>query len=80
MKKYIEELKTKSHAEKSNYAFMASAVITGVVALVWVLSIIANPSGYMPIANISEGSSEEQNLANAGSLFDVFKSSIEGFK
>ena len=71
MKKYIEKLKKRSYAEKSNIAFFASLVITGVITAIWFLTIFTNPTEYFEIEN------ESQNLANTGSLFDVFK---EGFK
>ncbi len=71
MKKYIENLKQKSYAEKSNFAFFASIIITGLIATVWFLTIFASPESYFKPNN------EAQNLANSGSLFDVFK---EGFK
>lgn len=72
MKKYIENLKQKSYAEKSNFAFFASLTITGVIALVWFLVIFASPESYFEPRD-----NEAQNLANTGSLFDVFK---EGLK
>jgi hypothetical protein len=75
MKKYIEELKTRSHAEKSQFAFMASLGITSVVAGLWLLSIFINPGDYIEIKG-----DDVQNLANAGSLFDVFQQSFEGLK
>lgn len=72
MKKYIENLKQRSYAEKSNFAFVASLILTGVIATVWFLTIFANPTQYF-----KPSIDEKQNLANTGSLFDVFK---EGFK
>jgi hypothetical protein len=75
MKKYIAELKTRSHAEKSNFAFIASLAITGVVAGLWILTIIVNPNDYIEIRG-----DDVQNLANAGSLFDVFSQSFESLK
>ncbi|MEY4440484.1 MAG: hypothetical protein RLY49_110 [Candidatus Parcubacteria bacterium] len=71
MKKYIENLKQKSYAEKSNFAFVTSVIITGLIAAVWFLTIFASPDSYFKPNN------EAQNLANSGSLFDVFK---EGLK
>lgn len=71
MKKYIESLRKRSYAEKSNIAFLASLVITSVIAGLWLLTILTNPVQYF------ESENEAQNLANTGSLFDVFK---EGFK
>lgn len=73
MKKYLHTLRQKSYAEKSNIAFFASLAITGVIVSVWFLTIFANPTQYFEI----EENNEIQNLANTGSLFDVFK---EGFK
>jgi hypothetical protein len=75
MKKYIEELKTRSHAEKSQFAFMASLGITSIVAGLWLLSIFINPGDYIEIKG-----DDVQNMANAGSLFDVFQQSFEGLK
>jgi len=72
MKKYIENLKTRSYAEKSNVAFLVSAILTGIIATAWFLTIFANPDQYFNPKN-----EEVQNLANTGSLFDSFK---EGFK
>lgn len=72
MKKYIEKLKTRSYAEKSSFAFFASLILTGLIASVWFLTIFANPDDYFKTIP-----DEAQNLANTGSLFDVFK---EGFK
>jgi hypothetical protein len=72
VKKYIENLKTRSYAEKSNAAFVISLVVTGLITAVWFLTIFANPEGYFEPQN-----TEAQNLANTGSLFDSFK---EGFK
>ncbi len=71
MKKFINKMREKSYAEKSNTAFFASLVITGVIAALWFLVIFANPNSYF------EKDSIAQDLANAGSLFDVFK---EGLK
>jgi hypothetical protein len=75
MKKYIEELKTRSHAEKSQFAFMASLGITSLVAGLWLLSIFINPNDYIEIQ-----ADQVQDLANTGSLFDVFQESFEGLK
>lgn len=72
MKKYIENLKKRSYAEKSNFAFVASAVITALIVGVWFLTIFANPAEYF-----NPQDTEVQNLANTGSLFDSLK---EGFK
>ena len=72
MKKYIKSLQERSHTEKSNFAFMASLGLTGVIALVWFLSIFISPEDYF-----KTGEDEIQNLANSGSLFDVVKA---GFK
>lgn len=72
VKKYIENLKTLSYTEKSNYAFVTSLIITGLIATVWFLTIFTNPESYFKPTN-----SEAQNLANTGSLFDSFK---EGLK
>lgn len=72
MKKYIQDLKQKSYHEKSNFAFFASLILTGVIAGVWLLTIFASPSSYFKFND-----SPEQNLANTGTLFDVLK---EGFK
>lgn len=75
MKKYIEELKTRSHAEKSSYAFMASLTLTGMIVALWILAILINPSDYIEIE-----SDPEQNMANAGSLFDVFGQNLKSLK
>ncbi len=75
MKKYIEELKTRTHAEKSSYAFMASATLTGMIVTIWLLAILINPRDYIEFET-----DEAQNMANAGSLFDVFGQSIESLK
>jgi hypothetical protein len=72
MKKYIQDLQNRSYAEKSSFAFLASAVLTGLIATVWFLTIFADPSSYF-----NPKGDEIQNLANTGSLFDVFK---EGMK
>ena len=72
MKKYIENLKQKSYAEKSSFAFVTSLVLTGVIATIWFLTIFSNFDTYF-----EKVPSEAQNLANTGSLFDVFK---EGLK
>lgn len=72
MKKYIENLKQRSYAEKSSFAFFASVVVTGIIAAVWFLTIFAHPESYF-----ESKPSDAQGLANTGSLFDVFK---EGFK
>ncbi len=75
MKKYIEELKTRSHAEKSNFAFMASATLTGVIVTLWLLAILINPNDYIELET-----DEAQNMANAGSLFDVFGQNLKSLK
>ncbi len=72
MKKYIENLRQRSHAEKSSYAFFASLLLTGLITAVWFLTIFANPVEYFDLEE-----QEIQNLANAGSLFDSLKA---GFK
>ncbi len=72
MKKYIADLKNRSYAEKSNFAFVTSAIITGAIALVWFLTMFAYPDSYF-----SPEQDEAQNLANTGSLFDVFKEGIK---
>ena len=72
MKKYIENLQKKSYSEKSSFAFMASLILTGIITAVWFLTIFANPQSYFEPKN-----QEAQNLANTGSLFDVFKESIK---
>jgi hypothetical protein len=72
MKKYIADLKNRSYAEKSNFAFITSAILTGIIALVWFLTIFANPDAYF-----NPKQDEAQNLANTGSLFDVFKEGIK---
>lgn len=72
MKKYIQNLQQKSYAEKSNFAFVTSLILTSVIAAVWFLTIFTNFNTYFDIKP-----NEAQDLANAGSLFDVFK---EGLK
>ena len=72
MKKYLSTLKDKSHAEKSNFAFITSLAITGIIGFVWFMTIFNNPTEYFKSPD-----SEAQNLANAGSLFDVFKSGLK---
>lgn len=72
MKKYIQNLREKSYAEKSSFAFMASLVLTGVIAGLWFLTIFASPESYF-----EKKDSEAQKLANSGSLFDVFKEGIK---
>lgn len=72
MKKYIENLKKRSYAEKSSFALVTSAMITALIVSVWFLTIFANPGSYFEPQN-----TEAQNLANTGSLFDSLK---EGFK
>jgi hypothetical protein len=71
MKKYIENLKQKSHAEKSNFAFFASLILTGIITGIWFLTVFTNPQSYFKQLD------DSQNLANTGTLFDVLK---EGFK
>lgn len=68
MRKYIEEVKTRSYAQKQQFAFLASAGITAVIAGIWLLAIIASPDDYIDV-----NTDEIQNLANTGSLFDAFK-------
>jgi hypothetical protein len=72
MKKYIADLKNRSYAEKSNFAFVTSAILTGIIALVWFMTIFSNPDSYF-----NPKQDEAQNLANTGSLFDVFKEGIK---
>jgi hypothetical protein len=72
IKNYIENLKTRSYAEKSNFAFVTSLVLTGIIAAVWFLTIFANPEAYF-----NPQDTEAQKLANTGSLFDSLK---EGLK
>ena len=72
MKKYLSTLKDKSHAEKSNFAFITSLNLTGIIGAVWFLTIFAGPTDYFEKTN-----TEEQNLANAGSLFDIVKAGFE---
>lgn len=72
MKKYIQNLQEKSYSEKSNFAFVTSLVLTGVIATIWFLTIFSNFDTYFKTQP-----DETQNLANTGGLFDVFK---EGLK
>jgi hypothetical protein len=72
MKKYIQNLQNRTYAEKSSFAFVTSAVLTAMIAAVWFLTIFADPSSYF---NPKEA--EVQNLANTGSLFDVFKEGVK---
>ena len=72
MKKYIENLKTKSHSEKSRFAFFTSLILTSIIAGIWFLTIFANPQGYFDIQP-----TEAENLANTGSLFDVIKGGLK---
>ncbi len=72
MKKYIEKLQEKSYSEKSSFAFMGSLIVTGLIATIWFLTIFANPQSYFTPVDV-----DLQNLANTGSLFDVFKESIK---
>lgn len=72
MKKYIKNLKERSYSEKSNFALVASVVITAGIVGIWFLTIFNNPGGYFNPQN-----DKVQNLANTGSLFDSFK---EGLK
>ena len=76
MKKYIEQVKQRSHIEKKNFAFMASLALTGVIATMWLLAVLINPTDYFE----TNTNSEAQNLANAGSLFDVFSQGFESLK
>ncbi len=68
MKKYIEELKTRSYAQKQQFAFLASAGITAVIAGLWLLAVVTHPEDYIDV-----NTDEIQNLANTGSLFDAFE-------
>ena len=72
MKKYIENLKQRSYAEKSNFAFFSSLVLTCIIVAIWFLTIFANPTQYF-----NPSIDEKQNLANTGSLFDIFKGEFE---
>lgn len=72
MKKYIENLKQKSHAEKNMFAFWMSLILTSVIGGIWFLTIFANPQSYFDTRP-----GELESLANTGSLFDVIK---EGFR
>lgn len=72
MKKYIENLKQKSYSEKSNFAFITSLILTGIIGLVWFLTVFSNPDEYF-----NPNQDELQNLANSGSLFDVLKEGIK---
>jgi len=72
MKKYLSTLKDKSHAEKSNFAFIASLVITTAIGAVYFLTIFNNPGEYFESTD-----DKNQNLANSGSLFDVLKAGLE---
>ncbi len=71
IKKYINHLQKRSYAEKSNVAFIVSIVLTSVVAAVWFLTIFTNPDLYF------KKTSDAQNLANTGSLFDSIKEGIK---
>jgi hypothetical protein len=72
MKKYIDSLKTKSHAEKSSFAFVASAILTSIIAGIWLFALLKNPIEYFDLPK----DNELQNMANTGSLFDVVKESF----
>lgn len=72
IKKHIEKLKTRSHAEKSNTAFLISLVLTSIITAIWFVTIFTHPTEYF-----QPQESKEQNLANSGSLFDSLK---EGLK
>ncbi len=72
MKKYIKSLQERSHTEKSNFAFVASLGITGLIVAVWFLTIFISPDDYF-----QTGDDEIQNLANSGSLFDVVKAGLK---
>jgi hypothetical protein len=72
IQKYINNLQERSHTEKSNFALISSLVLTGIIASLWFVTIFMNPEDYF-----KSGDSEAQNLANAGSLFDVFKASLK---
>ena len=75
IKKYIENVKQRSHVEKTNFAFMASAVLTGLIAAVWILAILISPSSYIEFKE-----SDVQALANSGSLFDTVTDSLKSLK
>jgi hypothetical protein len=72
IKKHIEHLKTKTHAEKSSVAFLYAAILTGLIATVWALAIFSSPTQYF-----DQQKADTQNLANSGSLFDVLKEGIK---
>ena len=72
IKKHIEHLKTKTHAEKSNIAFLYAAILTGAIALLWASVIFTHPAQYF-----DQQKADTQNLANSGSLFDVLKEGIK---
>ncbi len=71
IKRHIEKTKARPYAEKSSVAFAMALAITGVIAAVWFMTIFTDPSGYFEMEE-----SEEQKLANSGSLFDVFKEGV----
>lgn len=72
IKKHIEHLKTKTHAEKSSIAFLYAAILTGVIATAWALTIFTDSAEYF-----DQKKADTQNLANSGSLFDVLKEGIK---
>lgn len=72
IKKYINNLQSRSHVEKTNFALVSALAITGIIATVWFLVIFANPTGYFKPAE-----DNTQNLANSGSLFDVLKAGLK---
>lgn len=72
MKKTIEKLKQKSYAEKSSIAFLGSALLTGIIATIWLLTIFLDPGSYFE----QPQDNELQQLANTGSLFDVVQESF----
>lgn len=71
IKKHLEEMRKRSYTEKSNAAFLISLIITSLIALVWFINIFTDPRGYF------QTDDEKQNLANSGSLFDVFKEGVK---
>lgn len=73
IKKHIENVRTKSYAEKSNTAFVASLILTSIVAGMWFLTVFTNPDEYFKPQEVTT----EQKLANAGSLFDALKQGVK---
>lgn len=76
MKKYLNDLQNRTHAQKSSFAFAASLVLTGIVAAAWLLSVAASPQSYFGL----DDGDVEQDLANAGSLFDSLKANFQDLK